>query len=143
MTDTDADAGWFAGHAADEAAGSDETAARDRIATGEADRPRDWPALAVESGFAESTDEYYDRLHDATVAATRASVRERERADDQQLIHAVRAMDDCERTANELAERAAEWAGSLFDDAEPGIEGARAVAKIGRASCRERVFSSV
>jgi len=37
-------------------------------------------------------------------------------------------MDDCERTANELAERAAEWAGSLFDDAEPGIEGARAVA---------------
>jgi nucleolar protein 56 len=128
MTDTDADAGWFAGHAADEAAGSDETAARDRIATGEADRPRDWPALAVESGFAESTDEYYDRLHDATVAATRASVRERERADDQQLIHAVRAMDDCERTANELAERAAEWAGSLFDDAEPGIDGARAVA---------------
>jgi len=38
-------------------------------------------------------------------------------------------MDDCERTANELAERAAEWAGSLFDDAEPGIEGARAVAE--------------
>jgi len=62
------------------------------------------------------------------VAATREAVRERERADDQQLVHAVRAMDDCERTANELAERAAEWAGSLFDDAEPGIEGARAVA---------------
>jgi nucleolar protein 56 len=128
MTDTDADAGWFAGSAADEAAGGDEAAARDRIATGGADRPLDWPALAVERGFAASTDEYYDRLHEAAVAATRASVRERERADDQQLIHAVRAMDDCERTANELAERAAEWAGSLFDDAEPGVEGARAVA---------------
>jgi len=127
MTDTDADAGWFA-DPADEAAGRDAAAARDRIANGEADRPRDWPALAVETGFADSTDDYYDRLHEATVAATRATVRERERADDQQLIHAVRAMDDCERTANELAERAAEWAGSLFDDAEPGIEGARAVA---------------
>ncbi|MFC7324205.1 NOP5/NOP56 family protein [Halorubrum rutilum] len=129
MTDTDADAGWFAGRAADEAAGRDAVdAARDRIADGEADEPRDWPALAVDAGFADSTDDYYDRLREATVAATRATVRERERADDRQLIHAVRAMDDCERTANELAERAAEWAGSLFDDAEPGIEGARAVA---------------
>jgi len=129
MTDTDADAGWFAGRSADEAAGGDAAdAARSRIANGEAGRPRDWPALAVGAGFAESTDDYYDRLREATVAATRATVRERERADDRQLIHAVRAMDDCERTANELAERVAEWAGSLFDDAEPGIEGARAVA---------------
>ncbi|WP_280586143.1 NOP5/NOP56 family protein [Halorubrum sp. Boch-26] len=121
MTDTDAEAGWFAGRAA-------VAAARDRIANGEADQPRDWPALAVASGFADSTDDYYDRLHEETLGATRETVRERERADDQQLIHVVRAMDDCERTANELAERAAEWAGSLFDDPEPGIEGARAVA---------------
>ena len=98
MTDTDAGAGWFAARAADEAAGSDAAeAARDRIANGEADEPRDWPALAVDSGFAESTDDYYDRLHEATVAATRATVRERERADDRQLIHAVRAMDDMAR----------------------------------------------
>jgi len=119
MTDTDDNAGWFAG---------DESALRARIVDGEADEPRDWPGLAVESGFADSRDDYYDRLHETSVAATREAVRERERADDQQLVHAVRAMDDCERTANELAERAAEWAGSLFDDAEPGIEGARAVA---------------
>ena len=132
MTDTDADAGWFAGLSPadvdiDEANATD--AARRRIATGEADEPRDWPRLAVEAGFADSESAYYDRLHEATVAATRATVRERERADDQQLVHAVRARDDCERTANELAERAAEWAGSLFDDADPGIEGARAVAQ--------------
>jgi nucleolar protein 56 len=124
MTDTDADAGWFsrtdAGDAAD--------AARDRLANGEADRPRDWPALAVESGFADSTDDYYDRLHEASVAAAREAVRERERADDAQLIHAVRAMDDAERVANELAERAVEWAGSLFDDVGSGVEGARAIA---------------
>ncbi|MUW14707.1 hypothetical protein GJ633_08545, partial [Halorubrum sp. CBA1125] len=56
------------------------------------------------------------------------AARERERADDAQLVHLVRAMDDCERTANELAERLAEWAGSRFDEVAPGIEGARAVA---------------
>ena len=129
MTDTDADAGWFSRADAGDGAGSDAAAAaRDRLANGEADRPRDWPALAVESGFADSTDDYYDRLHEASVAATREAVRERERADDAQLIHAVRAMDDAERVANELAERAVEWAGSLFDDAGSGVEGARAVA---------------
>ncbi|WP_241990625.1 NOP5/NOP56 family protein [Halorubrum sp. CGM5_25_10-8B] len=88
----------------------------------------DWPVRAVESGFAAGADEYYDRLKAAATRATREAVRERERADDAQLIHAVRAMDDAERTANELAERAVEWAGSLFDEVEPGIEGARAVA---------------
>ncbi|TKX59953.1 NOP58 family protein [Halorubrum sp. SS7] len=124
MTDTDADAGWFSRSDAGDAA----DAARDRLANGEADRPRDWPALAVESGFADSPDDYYDRLHEASVAATREAVRERERADDAQLIHAVRAMDDAERVANELAERAVEWAGSLFDDVESGVEGARAIA---------------
>ncbi|TKX45705.1 MULTISPECIES: NOP5/NOP56 family protein [unclassified Halorubrum] len=124
MTDTDADAGWFSRSDAGDAA----DAARDRLANGEADRPRDWPALAVESGFADSTDDYYDRLHEASVAAAREAVRERERADDAQLIHAVRAMDDAERVANELAERAVEWAGSLFDDVGSGVEGARAIA---------------
>ena len=132
MTDTDADAAWFSGRAGDDGAGDNgaggDAAARDRIANGEADRPRDWPRLAVDSGFADSTDEYYDRLKDATTAATREAVRERERADDAQLIHAIRAMDDAERTANELAERAVEWAGSLFDDVDSGVEGAREIA---------------
>jgi len=98
MTDTDDSAGWFAGgtSAGAEAAG-DESALRARIADGEADAPRDWPHLAVESGFADSRADYYDRLHEASVAATREAVRERERADDKQLVHAVRAMDDIAR----------------------------------------------
>jgi nucleolar protein 56 len=127
MTDTDTDAAWFPGRAGDDGAGRD-AAARDRVANGEAEQPRDWPRLAVASGFADDADEYYDRLKAATTAATREAVRERERADDAQLIHAIRAMDDCERTANELAERAVEWAGSLFDDVDSGVEGAREVA---------------
>ncbi|PCR89901.1 NOP5/NOP56 family protein [Natrinema ejinorense] len=122
-TDT-ATAGWFSDlHPGDlEAAG-------DAITEGEAEAPREWPAVAVESGYADSREEYYDRLHEATMAATRAEVRERERADDQQLVHAIRAMDDCSRTANELAERLAEWAGTVDPDAGTGVEYARKLAR--------------
>jgi len=124
MSNDAAGAGWFETVPPD-----DLDAARDAIETGDADGPADWPARAVDAGFARDESAYYDALHEATIHATRESVEERERADDQQLIHSVRAMDDCERTANELAERAAEWAGSLFDGVEPGIEGAREVAE--------------
>ena len=94
MTDTDADAGWFAGRDADEAAGRDAVdAARDRIANGEADEPRDWPTLAVEAGFADSTDGYYDRLHEATVTATRATVAD-VRSDPGGFLAALRSDED-------------------------------------------------
>ncbi|MFC7142554.1 NOP5/NOP56 family protein [Halosimplex aquaticum] len=120
MTEHD---GWFAGLDP-----GDAEAAVERIRTGSAAAPAEWSALAVDEGFADDADDYYRRLHDATLAAARAGVHERERADDKQLIHAVRAMDDCERTANELAERVAEWAGTRFDDAETGVEYARELA---------------
>jgi nucleolar protein 56 len=122
MTD-DAGAAWFAGLDPE-----DPAAAREAIEDGSADAPADWPALAVESGFAADEDEYYERMREATIEATRAAAREAERADDQQLVHAVRAMDDAERVANELAERVAEWAGGLLDADETGVEGARQVA---------------
>lgn len=100
MTDIDdnADRGWFAGGSpAGSGATGDEGSLRARIADGEADAPRDWPGLAVEAGFVDLRDDYYDRLHEASVAATREAVHERERADDKQLVHAVRAMDDMAR----------------------------------------------
>jgi nucleolar protein 56 len=117
------DAGWFA-----DVDPGDVDAARDAIEHGSADAPADWPARAVESGFAADEDDYYDLLHEATVCAARRAVRERERADDRQLIHGVRAMDDVERVANELAERVTEWAGSRFDGAGAGEAGVRDVA---------------
>jgi len=116
----------------------DVDAARETIEGRSADEPNDWPARAVEEGFADDRDEYYDRLHEATVHATREAVRERERADDRQLIHCVRAMDDAKRTANELAERVAEWAGALFDDTQSGIDGARSVAGRDAETAAER-----
>ncbi len=85
MTDTDdtAGAGWSAsGSPTGSDATGDGATLRARIVGGEADEPRDWPPLAVDSEFADSRDDYYDRLHEASVTATREAVRERERADD-------------------------------------------------------------
>jgi nucleolar protein 56 len=110
MTDAGADAAWFESVPPD-----DLEAARKAIENARAETPKDWPAKAVEAGFAEDENEYYDFLHEATVHAAREAAREAERADDKQLVHALRAMDDTERTANELAERLEEWAGALLD----------------------------
>ena len=124
MTDgSPPDSGWFEGVSPDS---PEETAAT--VRDGSAQTVRSWPELAVESGFSDSKAEYYDALHEATMAATRASVREAETADDKQLIHAVRAMDDCERVANELAERLAEWAGTRREDAGTGVTYAKSLA---------------
>ncbi|WP_440989909.1 NOP5/NOP56 family protein [Haloarchaeobius baliensis] len=115
--------GWFVGTERD-----DTTTGAEHVREGRADAPADWPARAVETGFAPDEETYYAALHGACVAATRAEATEAERAGDQQLVHAVRAMDDCTRTANELAERLSEWAGALFDEEGGGIAFAREVA---------------
>ncbi|PSQ08154.1 nucleolar [Halobacteriales archaeon QS_6_71_20] len=118
MTESDGGRGWF-----ERAGSADPADAAETVTAGTAEEPRDWPALAVERGYVDAESEYYDRLREATTAAARAAAAERERADDRQLLHAVRAMDDAERVANELAERVAEWAGTLFPDAGTGVEG--------------------
>ncbi|AXR77678.1 NOP5/NOP56 family protein [Natrarchaeobaculum sulfurireducens] len=117
------DRGWF-----DDVDPDGLEGAREAIDEGRADAPADWPALAVEAGFVADEDAYYDQLHEATTTAARETIREREAADDRQLVHAVRAMDDCERTANELAERLAEWAGTVDPDAGTGVDYARELA---------------
>jgi len=125
MTDEGArSTGWFAGVDRDDAA-----AGASRIREGRADAPDDWPQRAVEAGFADAEDDYYAALHDAAVRAAREAAAERERADDQQLVHAVRAMDDLTERANELAERVAAWAGSRYPDAGTGVDYARELAE--------------
>jgi nucleolar protein 56 len=139
MTDETAPtgAGWF-----EDVDPDDLDSAAETIANGEADEPRDWPTVAVETGYAQSRAAYYERLHEATRHAARQAVQERERADDQQLTHAIRAMDDAARTANELAERVEEWAGTLFDLDASGVAAARAVAaRDPRSPTEERVVS--
>jgi nucleolar protein 56 len=116
--------GWFSGLDADDVAG-----AAVSVRDGSAPAPADWPSLAVDAGYVADEQTYYDRLHAATIEATGAQVAERERADDQQLIHAVRAIDDLAETTNELSERLAEWAGSYYGDSGTGTEYAADVAE--------------
>jgi nucleolar protein 56 len=124
MTDSEpTDEGWFVNIDP-----GDTNAAATAIRERTADTPEDWPSKAVSAGFAADRDDYYTKLREATIHATREAVHERERADDQQLKHSIRAMDDCERVANELAERVSEWAGSRREDAGTGIDYARTVA---------------
>jgi len=132
------DQGWFAGLDP-----GDADAAAERVRSGEADSPADWPTAAVEADFADDAESYYDALRDATRAAAREEVAASERADDKQLVHAVRSMDDCERTANELAERVAEWAGSLYDDAGAGVSYARNLADADPEDPTERQLVSL
>jgi len=119
----DAADGWFAG-----VDPGDSEAGAARVSDGRADAPADWPTLAVGSGFADDEADYYAELREATLRAAREGAAERERAGDQQLVHAVRAMDDLDQRANELAERVAEWAGSRYPDAGTGVEYARELA---------------
>jgi nucleolar protein 56 len=133
MDGAEPSSGWFEG------VDRDDEAAAEAIREGTAEAPADWPAHAVESGFAADEDEYYALLHDASMAATRAAVQEYERSDDRQLRHAVRAMDDCERVANELAERVAEWAGTLVDEPGTGVEFCRGLAERDPAPEERRV----
>jgi nucleolar protein 56 len=136
------DDAWFVDGEGDVLAADDTASLVRRIREGSAEAPADWPAVAVESGFAADEGAYYDALHEATLTAAREGAREAARADDQQLIHALRAMDDAERTANELAERLSEWAGSVFDVAGTGIDGARDVAeRVPETPTEERVVS--
>ncbi len=124
MTESDGDEGWFAGVEPDDVA-----AGASAIQEGSAADPADWPGQAIGTGFVEDEADYYAKLREAAIRATREAVTERERADDRQLVHAVRAMDDCESEANELAERVAEWAGTLYPDAGTGVEYARELAE--------------
>jgi nucleolar protein 56 len=134
---TPTDPAWFAGLDPE-----DVEEAETRIRDGQAAGPADWPRRAVEAGFAEDETQYYDRLREATIGAARAEARRRESADDRQLAHAIGALDDCQRTSNELAERVAEWAGTHDENARVEMSYVRELAANGNGDpVEERIAS--
>ncbi len=92
------------------------------IRDGSAAAPAAWPEIAVETGRFESSDQYYEFLHDATIAAAEAAIEELEQATDRQLIHAVRNYDTLAETTNELTEVLEEWAGSYYGETTTGTD---------------------
>ncbi|MFW6458436.1 MAG: NOP5/NOP56 family protein [Halodesulfurarchaeum sp.] len=107
--------GWF-----EAVPDGDRDRAVQAVRSGGAEQPGDWPALAVAEGFADEEAAYYEFLHEITVEAARREVAHLERAEDKQLVHLVRAMDDLAETSNRLAERAAEWAASVYGEPREG-----------------------
>ncbi len=75
------------------------------------------PELAVEEGAFDDEDGYYERLHDATLEHARNRIEELE-SSDQDLVHAVRTLDELEDAAGKLGQRAADWR----EDGEPAEE---------------------
>ena len=73
MTPNAADSGWF-----EWVDSGDLTGAADAIADGSADAPAEWPAQAVEAGFAADSDDYYATLRETTIDTAREAVAERE-----------------------------------------------------------------
>lgn len=117
------DRAWFQDLDADDLDGA-VTAIRE----GRTAEPAAWPEQAVTDGFVADEDEYYAILQEATVAAANRETARREQATDQQLVHAIRGIDDLTETRNELAERVAEWAGSQFSESDEGLAYVREVA---------------
>jgi len=124
---------WFEGLEPDDVDGAAE-AVRD----GRATTPREWAAEAVDAGVVPDEEAYYEWLHEATLAAATAAVATYERADDQQLIHAIRALDDCQRVVNELTERLGEWAGTHDPEARVDTGYVRSLAERDPESPAER-----
>ncbi|MFC7073878.1 NOP5/NOP56 family protein [Halovenus rubra] len=112
MNAQDSGSGWF-----ESLDSGDVGAAVGVIRDGSGTEPREWAQEAIDNGAVPDESTYYNWLHEATLAAAREETTERELADDQQLIHAIRSLDDCERVTNELTERLAEWAGTHDADA--------------------------
>lgn len=75
-------------------------AGAEAIREGSPEEPADWPAFAVESGFAEDEADYYDPLNEAAVHAAREEAHERASAPDQMLKYSIRAMDDQSTISN-------------------------------------------
>ena len=123
MTDSDPpEPGWFEHE--DSSVGEPGTGG---VPRGRSEATRDWPAIAIEAEVVSDRESYYEMLHERTMTAARRAVERGERAGDRQAMHCVRAMDDCRRTANELAERVEEWAGGLVSNPGAGVEFARRV----------------
>ena len=132
------ESGWFVGIDPGDIEG-----AAERIENRQAAEPGDWPGLAVGAGFVENRERYYDQLREATIHAARAEVTHRESADDRQLAHAIRALDDCTQTSNELAERVAEWAGTHDEAARVEMEYVRELAAADAEDAVERRISAL
>lgn len=94
------DSGWF-----DSIDIDDVDAGATRIRTGSAPTPQAWPTIAIERGAVDSRSAYYERVHEAAMAALETELEAHSQAADQELIHLVRLYDVVADVVNELDQR--------------------------------------
>lgn len=79
----------------------------DRLADLETEEPT-IPSKAVNEGFFESVDEYYEILHEVSLELARRRIEE-SRSPDADLVNAVRSLESVRETRNLLNERVRDW----------------------------------
>ncbi|MFP4591376.1 MAG: hypothetical protein ACLFM8_07950 [Halobacteriales archaeon] len=107
------DRGWFEGVDPD-----DVEAATERIRSGTAETPRNWPAEAVASGAVDDVDAYYDALHAGAMAAVEGELEAIAGAADVELVQLARTHDAVRALANELGQRLLEAHAAVAPTAE-------------------------
>jgi nucleolar protein 56 len=91
--------------------------------------------FAVETGFAENTDEYNLWMHNIAIEITKMRVKGTVEKRDLVVIHAVQTLDELDKTINLLMTRVREWYGIHFPELDRLLEKhetfARLVVKLG------------
>lgn len=91
--------------------------------------------FAVETGFAEDTDEFNSWIHNIAIETTKMRVKGTVEKRDLVVIHAVQTLDELDKTTNLLMTRVREWYGIHFPELDRLLEKhetyARLVVKLG------------
>ncbi|MDY6779649.1 MAG: hypothetical protein SV760_03710, partial [Halobacteria archaeon] len=106
---------WFSGLGSKD---TDEAVEALRSRSKDGDEAVDLPRIAVENGYFDTEDEYYELLRDAAIELTRSEIAEESGSREEHLINALRSVDSLDKTVNLLEERVRDWKEETVDSKE-------------------------
>ncbi|MFB6283252.1 MAG: NOP5/NOP56 family protein [Halobacteria archaeon] len=115
MTDS-----WFSGSSRDEDVGELAEAMRSETTDGDIE-PVEHPMRAVENGFVEDVDEYYDLLHEVSIAAAERDLEDASRHRERAIVNAVRTYESLNEAGNLMNERYDDWIEDSPEDGNPPV----------------------
>lgn len=78
--------------------------------------------IAVETGFAKDEEDYYVKLHETMLEATRRKLRKEAQKRDLLAVQSIRAIDDIDKTINLFVARLREWYSIHFPELDEEVE---------------------
>jgi len=78
--------------------------------------------IAVETGFAKDEEDYYTKLHETMLEATRRKLRKEAQKRDLLAVQSIRAIDDIDKTINLFVARLREWYSIHFPELDEEVE---------------------